>query len=195
MLRAADASLVLHSPVPLDEGARAQLAELGEVGHIVAPNLVHHLYAADAKAAFPDAVLWGAPGLREKTGLPIDRVLDAGFDVPGLRAIPLPSGPKLNETVFLHPASGTLVVTDLVFNLRQTRGWATPWVMRLVGCHQCLSASRSLKWVFVKEDFAAFAQAARALAELEWDRLVMNHGEIVEQGGREELREGLAWMG
>lgn len=194
VMRATDASLVLHSPVPLTEQTRAELAELGQVRHIVSPNLVHHLYAADAKAAYPQAVLWGAAGLREKTGLAVDRVLDEHFGAPGIQAIPLPSGPKLNETVFLHEPSRTLVVTDLVFNLQQTQGWGTPWLMRMVGCHQRLSASKSLKWVFVKDDFAAFSQAARGLAALDWDRLIMAHGEIVESKGRAALLEGLGWM-
>jgi len=194
VLRLADGGLLLHSPNPLGPEHVAELSELGEVRHIVAPNLVHHLFAAAAKATFPQATLWGAPGLREKVGLAVDEVLGESFPDPAVQAISLPSGPRLNETVFLHRPSRTLVVTDLVFNVQQPRGWGTHLVMHIVGCHRCLSASRSLKWVFVRNDLPGFAAASRALAELDWDRLVMAHGDVVEDGGRAALLEGLAWL-
>src|SRR5688572_5344581 len=58
--------LLLYSPVPIDDALADDLARLGPVEHIVAPNKWHHLHAAAAKLRYPAATLWAAPGLRDK---------------------------------------------------------------------------------------------------------------------------------
>jgi hypothetical protein len=42
--------IALVSPVPISETIASRLAELGPVRFLVAPNLLHHLYLADAIA-------------------------------------------------------------------------------------------------------------------------------------------------
>lgn len=66
IIRLADGGLFLHSPIPLDDGLRAELDGLGEVRAIVAPNKAHHLFVGDCCAAYPDAKLYGALGLEFK---------------------------------------------------------------------------------------------------------------------------------
>jgi hypothetical protein len=194
VIKRADGGLVLHAPVELDASTLEQLAALGPVTDIIAPNLMHHLHAGAAKAHFPTATLWGPPGLQDKEGLAIDRLLAAGEEIPGLLCIPLPSGPKLGEHVFLHPASGTLVLCDLIFNMQNPSGWAMPMLMRVVGCHKCASSSKSLKWVFVKEDFPSFAKSVKALEKLEFSRIIVNHGDVIEDQAKTTFKQATAWM-
>jgi len=66
VIRLADRSLLLHSPVALDSDLRSQLDAIGDVRYAVAPNRVHHLYAGDVGKAYPGARLWLAPGLERK---------------------------------------------------------------------------------------------------------------------------------
>lgn len=193
-MKLADGSLLLHSPVPIDDALAERLAAQGEVAHIVAPNLVHHLYAKAAKERYPSATLWAAPGLQEKVGLNADAVLGERFPDGSVTAIPVPTKPHLNETVFLHHASKTLVVTDLVFHILEPKGWGTPLLLWLVGCSGKLATSKSMKFHFAKDDWDALGPAARALCDLEFDRLVMGHGQIVESGGQQALREGVSWL-
>ena len=192
-LRLADGGLLLYSPVPIDDALAAALEAEGPVRHVVAPNLVHHLYAAAAKARFPDATLWAAPGLREKVGMSADAILSDAFPDDAITTLPLPSAPNMNETVIVHHPSRSLVVCDLVFNMRRTKGWGTPLMMRMVGCHGRLATSRSLVWYFAKDSVPELAASVRGLVERgDWDRLIMAHGDVVEAGGREALREGAA---
>ena len=73
----AGGGLWLHSPVAIDDALADALASLGEVREIVAPNRFHHLFAAAAKARYPAATLWGAPGLaRKRPAIAFDRALD-----------------------------------------------------------------------------------------------------------------------
>ncbi len=47
VIRLADGSVLLHSPVELDAEVRWELDAIGRVRYVVAPNRVHHLYAGD----------------------------------------------------------------------------------------------------------------------------------------------------
>ena len=50
VIRLADGSLLLHSPVRLRPELRSELDAVGRVRYAVAPNRVHHLYAGEVAA-------------------------------------------------------------------------------------------------------------------------------------------------
>ncbi|WP_100206753.1 hypothetical protein [Anaplasma marginale] len=53
-----------------------KLDKLGTVTHAISPNLFHYSYAANFKKMYPNATLWGVPGLDiKKPELPIDRII------------------------------------------------------------------------------------------------------------------------
>ena len=84
IIRLPDGSLMLYSPVPISDALAAEIDQLGVVRYLVAPNLFHHLFVADAAARWPAAVLYAPFGLAEKRrDLTIHRTL--GVD-------PLPDG-------------------------------------------------------------------------------------------------------
>ena len=114
--------LLLHSPVPVDEDLAAELAALGEVKHIVCPNLFHHVFAAEVKQRYPEALLHGPAKLAGKRkDLTLDATLsetphpDWGDDFE----LVFIEGSMLQETVFYHRASRTLIAADLIENFRQ----------------------------------------------------------------------------
>jgi uncharacterized protein DUF4336 len=121
IIRLTDGSLFLHSPVPLDAALRAALDEIGPVRAIVAPSKAHHLFVGDFVKAYPQAKLAGAPGLADKRK-------DVRFDTL-LGDEPHPEwqgqieqhlfhgAPFVNEVVFFHPATRSVIFTDLVFNV------------------------------------------------------------------------------
>ncbi|MGB1922854.1 MAG: DUF4336 domain-containing protein, partial [Alcanivorax sp.] len=66
VVKLSSGGLLLHSPVPVDEDLAAELAALGEVTHIVCPNLFHHVFAAEVKQRYPKALLHGPAKLAGK---------------------------------------------------------------------------------------------------------------------------------
>ena len=66
VVRLRNGALWLHSPIGIDAALERALRELGEVRFVVSPNKLHHLYLADAQAAFPEAELYAPPGLSRK---------------------------------------------------------------------------------------------------------------------------------
>ncbi|TNF24625.1 MAG: hypothetical protein EP329_24580 [Deltaproteobacteria bacterium] len=195
VVRLPSGGLWLHSPVPIDDALAAELAALGPVEHLVAPNTFHHLYLAAAKARYPEATTSGPALLRAKRpDLPLDRDLEDGAPWDDAIAVELvAAGPKMAEAVFLHRPTGTVVACDLAFNLTAVDGWWTRTALRLVGAFGGLRQSRLWR------RFTTDRETARAAAEriLAWDfeRVVVSHGELVgPPDARERLSNALWWL-
>jgi hypothetical protein len=196
VVRLADGGLFLHSLVEIDAETRAALEALGPVHHLVAGNQLHHLYLASALKAFPQAEVWGPPGLAEKRkDLGFEGVL--GDEAPAawrtdLEQLALRGIPRMNEVAFLHRASRTLLVTDLCFNVRHSESLATRLFMRANGVYGRFGPSRLLR-ALVRDRPALRASVERILT-WDFDRVVVTHGDVLERGGKDALRAGFAWL-
>ncbi len=194
--RLADGRLWVHSPIPIDDDLARQLRELGEVAYLVAPNSFHHLHFGAAAERFAGARRFIAPALANKRPeLEHDELL--ATDPPAAWAEDfdqhLVGGmPKLDEVVFFHRSSKTLIVTDLVFNILDYRGLMSGLVFRLAGTHKRFGQSRLLRSMV--SDREAAAASARHILGWDFERVVMSHGEIVEQDAHARMSEVLGWM-
>jgi len=199
LVRLSDRTLILISPITIDNELKQHIDSLGSVEHIVAPNLYHSIYAGAAKAQYPTATLWAAPGLKEKKpDLSIDSVLELddsslwreldGIFFDGLSTLGVNGFEAFNEWVFLHPASRTLILTDAAFHYDNS----FPFVKRLVaialGSYETLSPS-ILERVATKDKARVRASVEKVLS-WDFDRVIMAHGVIIERGGKEAFKKG-----
>ena len=196
VIRLADGSLLLHSPVALDPELCAALDALGPVRFAVAPNRVHHLYAGEVVRAYPQARLWVGPGVEEKR---------PDLEIAGVLADEAPpewrdqvdqtffrGRPYENEVVFLHRASRTLILCDLAFNFGPQLPLTTRLVARVLGSYRRFGPSR-FDPLLIRDRTAARSSLERILG-WDFDRVILAHGDVVERGGRAALREGYAWL-
>ena len=196
VIRLSGGRLLLHSPVALDAGLRAELDSLGRVRYVVAPNRVHHLYAGEVAKVYPEARLWVAPGLeRKRPDLAFVAVL--GDEPPEewreeVQQTFFRGRPYENEVVFFHRASRTLILCDLAFNFGPRSAAPTRLLMRFLRSYGRFGPSKLDPWLIRDRD-AARRSLERILA-WDFDRVVVAHGEILERGGREALRAGYAWL-
>ncbi len=196
VVRLADGALVLHSPVELDDATREAVDALGTVRWIVGPCLVHHFYLADWLAAYPEAVLCGAPGLAEKRrDLPFVREIPA--ETPAewegvLDLVAVEGAPLMNEVAFHHRPSRTLILTDLAFHRPAGTPDGAPLFHRLVGANGRFGPHRIVR--FGLRDRAAAARSLDRILAWDFDRVVVSHGVVLETGGRDRLREAFAFL-
>ena len=195
VLRLGDGSLLIHSPIALDDSLKSEVDTLGPVGHIVAPNLFHHLYAADAASAFPEAKLHGAAGLRKKRpDLHLDAILGEQ-DEPtwrdDLETLAV-EGTLLDETIFWHKPSGTLVAADLIENFETADDWWTRFYLKAGGIHGKVGLSRMLRLAF--RDRKKARRNIDQVLGWDFDRVVMAHGNPIGSNGVEAFRETYAWL-
>ncbi len=196
VIRLAGGSLLLHSPVSLDAALRKELDALGPVRFAVAPNRVHHLHAGEVASVYPEARLWIAPGLeRKRPDLVCQGVLGDEAPAPWRGQVDqvfFRGRPYENEVVFQHRASRTLILCDLAFHFRAGTHPVTRLLMQLIRSYDRFGPSR-LDPLLIRDRKQARQSLERILA-WDFDRIVVAHGDVLERGGRQALREGYAWL-
>jgi hypothetical protein len=122
VIRLTNGGLVVHSPTRLDLASEEEFQKLGPIVALLAPSWWHDLYLRDYLSAYPDARLNGAPTLvRWNQSLSFAEVLDDSApplwtdEIDQIHVLGI--GLFLDEIVFYHRHSRSLIVADLLFNL------------------------------------------------------------------------------
>ena len=182
---------VLISPVKFDEVQRSELLKANPEA-IVSPSCFHHLFIKAAHDYLPEAKLYGAPGLqRKRADIKWDGILTENSwpYQDELKAIFIEGAPKINEVVFYHRDSKTLIVTDLLFNLKNLKSIPEKLVYGLMGTFNVPAVSRLVK--LLTKDRKALKKSLQQVLVLDFDRLVMAHGEIIPTGGKKIMTDAL----
>jgi Domain of unknown function (DUF4336) len=187
VVRLASGGLWLHSPGPLQPEQVNALSELGPVQALVAPNAMHHLSLTQNVGLFPHATVCVSPALPAKLQLPFPHEI-LSDEPPALWKDEMSQHvvgglPKLQEVVFLHHASRTLVLTDLAFHIRHSDSWFTRLFMRLNGAYGHFGASRIFRTLV--KDRTTLRSSLTRMQEWEFDRIIVTHGDVLEQGGKQ----------
>lgn len=188
VVRLSNGQLWVHSPIALTDSQANALEALGEVAYLVAPNRFHHLFLEAAREKFPSAKVHVSQALLKRSATPHDGVL--GQPQPSdwqgvVQGIEVQGIPDLGESVFFHEPTGTLVLTDLLFNMRATRGWLTSLVLRAVGAYRRTAQSKLIRKMI--QDPVAFQTSLNQILDLDFRRVIMAHGDILENGARDTL--------
>lgn len=197
VVRLGSGDLWLHSPVRYDPSLAAELSALGPVAHLVAPSTFHDLYWSEWFANFPAATFHSAPGVKEEhSHLPFGRVLNPNRNEPWeteIRKLLVAGMPKLNENVFLHHPSRTLIVADLVFNIPvDEQNLVGKFFLKLNNIYDRVGCSRFFRR-YIK-DQPAFRQSISEILTWDFDRIILGHGPYVEKNGKAVLRDAMAWL-
>lgn len=196
VIRLADGSLLLHSPIALDADVRHELDAIGRVRFAVAPNRVHHLHAGEVAAAYPGARLWVAPGLeRKRPDLVFVAVLDDEPPAEWKEEVDqtfFRGRPYENEVVFFHRPSRTLILCDLAFNFGPRTAAPTRLLMQLLRSYGRFGPSTLDPWLI--RDRRAARQSLERILAWDFDRVVVAHGDVLERGGHAALQQGYAWL-
>jgi hypothetical protein len=205
VIKLASSSLFLHSPTKLDDATKVALDAIGEVRAVVAPSRAHHLFVGDYIKAYPGAKLYGPPGLvgdiedfRARTGARRDLKLDA---VLGDEPLPdwggeidqhlFKGAPWLNEVVFFHRPTRTVIFTDLVFNVPADLKDA--WLFyTIVGGRGRFGPHRIIRFA-IRDRKAARESVARIL-QWDFDRVIVTHGDVLESGGKAKFADAFSYL-
>lgn len=195
IVRVGSDGLVLISPCPIDDTLAAEIDALGAVRAVIAPNAFHYLYFVGAAERYPDAARFLAEGVAKKLGSspPGSVTLSSEADSiwsADLEQCMIEGAPMSNEVVFYHPASRTLILTDLCFNFDPApSGWPGIF-LRIMGVHGQLAVSRLMRLAL--KDREKVRPIIRQILEWDFDRIVVTHGAIVAQDGQRRFRDATA---
>lgn len=186
LVRLADGSLLLYAPASFDEATWQRIEALGDVAHVVAPNLFHHAFLGATLERWPRAILHGPARLAAKRpGLPPLRPLDDGSSPwpADLDVLPLRGAPPVDEIVLFHRASGALLCGDLLFHVTEPANLATRLVVALMGTGGGRLA-QSRAWRFIVRDRAALRASLDQLLALPLQCVLPSHGPSIAIGAQ-----------
>jgi Domain of unknown function (DUF4336) len=198
VMRLSNGNLVVHSPTRLDIASQEEFQKLGPIVAIIAPSWWHDLYLREYLSAYPDARLYGAPTLvRWNRSLPFAEVL--GDLAPSLWRDEIDQvhvqgiGLFLDEIVFYHPHSRSLIVADLLFNLSEKDAWITRTMGSLViGSFPGCRFARLYRPAVT--DRRRMRTAVERILDWDFDQIIVGHGAVVENKGKEVFRTAFRWL-
>ena len=195
VVRLANHELWIHSPIRISGALKESIDALGLVQYIVAPNAFHHLYLADAAAAWPEAQVWGARALKKKRkDVRFDGLFREGDELPWADEIEARylAGAILDETVFFHRQTRTLISSDLAVNRMKADDWATRLYLKASGVEGKFGHSLLIKMSF--RDKVKSRSSINSILEWDFDRVILAHGEVLESGGRQAVEQSFKWL-
>ena len=190
--------LAIWSAMCLDDAAMAQLDALGEVAFLIVPGVAHRLDLRPWNRRYPPAQIVCPPGARETVAEAVPP--DASTDVLGDPSVAFQTVPGVDNkeaALLVRRADGTtLVVNDIIANVRHPDGLGAQVMARLMGFGV---KEPQMPWLgekmFVK-DHAAIATALRDWAtEPGLARIVVSHGDVITERPREVLEKIAADVG
>ena len=208
IVKLADGSLWIDSPVAVSRETLAQIAALGPVRYLVAPTPMHLWRLVAARTVFPDAQLWGAPQragfaarsfARTFAGAPRDLALSGTLsDAPpnawahDFKQAVLRGNVLLEEVAFCHRKSRTLIVADFIQNYPAKPNDAVGNLVKRAGGVLDGGVPRDIRWSFTDRKLAR--AALRELLAWDFDKLIVAHGDCVERDAHAFVERAFGWL-
>lgn len=197
-------SLWCHSPIKPDKKLLEEINELGEVKHLISPNKIHYAYIEEWKKVYPNAIAWSSPGGEKRAD---SQNIKVNFDSPLGGESPLEWAEEINqlifkgsqaieEVVFFHKSSQTLILTDLIENFEPKRTSNHFWrmVYKLAG----IADPNGKTPLDMRLSFLGQKEKARQCYHqmLSWnpERVILAHGRWYDKNGTSELKRAFSWL-
>lgn len=195
-------SLWIWSPIEYSEDIGKLLMPLGPVTHLVSPNKIHHLFLSQWHEVYPVAKLWGPQSTIQKRK---DLVFQPALVDHSpkewkdeLDQIWFNGSFSMDEIVFFHRSSSTIILADLSENFSETfllARWK-PWQRSLARMWGIVEGKgfAPLEW---RLSFIKRRATRKAIAEMrskQPERVVMAHGEWQRENGKAYLEQSFAWL-
>ena len=200
VVQLAGGGLWVHSPTPLTPEFQSELVEIDDVAFLVAPNNGHCSWIDDWANAYPRAEIHVADGVPAKLrGLRVDRLLSPAVEprwASDLEQSTMIGAPLFDESIFLHRASRSLIVSDLIQNHKRSdqRG-----IGKLIARfasepqgYKGLCLAHQLKRAGTIENRESFTKFLDKIDGWNFDRIIVAHGDLVEDRAREALTDLLS---
>ena len=195
-----DGSVWVDSPVPVPFETLKGITELGPVRYLVAAT-PRHVWRLDAwHTLFPEAELWASrptPFTLKRGHLPLsgtlgDRPNPAWAD--DLDQLAFKGSPLIEEVLFLHRASRTLILDDLIQLHPSVKGRPLRNAFfKLEG----VAAPPGGVGLEIRLSFTQRELARRSLEKLlSWDfeKLIIAHGACIEKDAKSFVEQAFHWL-
>ncbi|WP_226889994.1 DUF4336 domain-containing protein [Nostoc sp. MG11] len=142
IVRLHNGELWCHSPIELTQALKTEIDTLGSVRHLISPNKIHYAHISTWAKAYPEAIAWASPGVRERAA---QQKIQVNFNANLADAPPSQWANEIDqlifrgsrfmdEVVFFHRKSATLILADLIENFELNKVSKNfRWLIKLAG--------------------------------------------------------------
>jgi len=187
LVRLRSGQVVIHSTANFGSADIAEIRELGEPGWLFEATRFHDTCAVQGRAAFPDIPYLVPQGFKARSVAnltPIETTPAEWRDE--IELIQLAGMPSIRESALFHRPSKTLVVADLMFNLPpETSRWTQLFLRATGGISKYPGMSRLFR--FMVKDRQAFQESMAEIAALDFETIVVAHGDPITSDAKEKL--------
>lgn len=200
VVKLADGALFLESPLPLPFETLRQVTELGPIRYLVAATPRHVWRLEGWHSLFPDAELWvprATPFTLKKARLPLTGILS---DSPSrgwaddLDQLAFKGNPLIEEVLFFHRRSRTLVLDDLIQVHPKIEG--RPLRNALVNAGGVAGPKGGvpldIRLSFIHRDIAR--RSLEKLLSWDFDKLIIAHGPCFDRDAKPIVMEAFNWL-
>lgn len=150
VVRLTNGYLWVHAPIPFDESVRYDLSALGEIRCFVLPAFPARDRVEAYSHWYPDARFFGVRSIEGfKEGPSIKLLTDEEGDRPAwsqeIDYHAIKGLSRLQETVFFHRTTGTLMVSEFIHQHKQPQGWLASVQSKIGGFTSGIGFSRIFK--------------------------------------------------
>lgn len=193
VVKLSSGDLWVHSPVALSDEILKEMGALGALRYFVAPSAFHDMYWEPYFDTFGDVEFHGVPGMPSKLKFThtfsesIPNAWAQDFDMIAVEGIPM-----LNEHVFVHKKTKTLILTDLVFNFDTRQKLWERLFLSMNGVHGKIGPSRLFRSCI--KDKKAFRESLDRVLACDFNRVIVGHGRNIESGGKGVLENAYSFL-
>lgn len=191
VVRLRDGRLVIWSAIALDETGMTTLEAAGRPAFLVVPNDHHRLDAKAWKQRYPALQVVAPEGARAKVAesVAVD-TSSPDFGDPDVQFLAVPGTRGQEAALVVRRGGGTtLVLNDVVANIRHPKGFGG-WLLGLMGfAGEEAHVPAPVKLVLVKDSDELRAQLLRWASDASLRRIVVSHGDVIEERPQQVLRE------
>jgi|SRR5271155_520665 len=198
--RLANGSVWVDSPVSVPFEMLKRITELGPVRYLVAATPRHFWRLEVWHTLFPEAQLWSSPTTLltlKKRPLPLTGVL--GDEPPQAWAddfdqLIFKGNPLLDEVLFFHKQSGTVILDDLIQIHPKVKGKPLRNALfKLAGvAYPYGGVPRDIRLTFTRRNLGR--QSLEKLLSWDFDKLIIAHGFCVEKDAKPFVERAFRWL-
>ncbi|KYC44203.1 hypothetical protein WA1_00505 [Scytonema hofmannii PCC 7110] len=204
VVRLNNGELWCHSPIELTQALKTEIDALGSVRHLISPNKIHYAHISTWVKAYPEATAWASPGVQKRATqqkIQVTFSADLANEPPSQWANEIDQlifrGSRfMDEVVFFHRKSATLILADLIENFEPNKVSQTfRWLLKLAGSTDPDGkAPLDLRLTFWGRKNQA-CQCVEQMLQWEPEKIILSHGRWYASNGAAELRRAFRWLG
>ena len=174
--------LLIISPAKMKDEELIAIANKYEQVICVAPNILHNKYLLNTLRNIPQAKIFGPEALLKKIPQLRGRLnsteeLDGELDNQ-VSIYPIHISSDLVEIEFFHRPTETLILTDLIFNMREPMPIGRRLILKMVGAHDKVGQSQLVKKSI--RDKAKYLNSIEKLEKTNPRRIIFGHGSVLD---------------